>query len=152
MPRLRQRPRAMRESLDSPRVRCRLITAQDFCIFDGPEPDEYDLQTAWAELGPELMRLWLSGAEIVIDGDHQTSEHGEPGTRPAAWWLFDAPGRRRVVSGTERPSDDDRTYFGVPKIARGLVKYESETEFLERHGLLTEAERIALETSEQPTT
>lgn len=88
----------------------------------------------------------------------------EPGTRPAAWWLFDAPELRQVVGldraivgdETDRlPAGEDpnlpewargKTYFGRPSIIDGF-EYESQCDFLERLSLLTDHERkIFMET------
>lgn len=60
---------------------------------------------AWRHYGPELLSRWIK-------------EH--PGSRPAAWWLFDAPESRS--------------------------EGESETAYLARHELLSPAERRALGT------
>lgn len=145
MPRIARRTIARHEDVDSPRVRFRLIAGHDFQFLDGPAPD-YDLSAAWAELRSELMAAWHTGTPIPDAYD----EKGTAGERPAAWWTYDAPGRRRVVEGTEQNTGDDRTFFGVPAIARGLVEYESQAEFLDRHDLLTDAERAALATVGAP--
>jgi len=118
--------------------------------------DDFDrtaAKEAWGVLGEQILRDW-------------TCEH--PGQRPAAWSWFEAPERRRRVDGVQHPFDDRvrkkkhdempdhywakrhayDLHFGVPRIVSGddmfAAKYESEAEYLERLGLLTEAERKEL--------
>lgn len=64
-----------------------------------------------------------------------------PGTRPWAWWLFDAPEARHVV-GTGAPACLYEHVPGQP-LRLGAI-YESEAEYLARHGLLTAADRRAM--------
>ena len=113
------------------------------------------MRTAWQALRDELLADWIA-------------EH--PGTRPAAWWLFDSPEPRRRLNG-QHPFDNlDRQaridelaakypgenmtihhelFFGCP--CTRLIPddyeavYESEQMFLERLGLLVESEQAALQ-------
>ena len=98
------------------------------------------ITAAWDELKAELMPVFVEA---------------NPGQRPWAWWVVDAPEpRRRVVRGHDGfPSapkwQKRRLSFGVLRIygkqawAEGVV-VESQAAFLDRHELLTDAERIAL--------
>jgi len=76
-----------------------------------------------------------------------------PGSRPAAWWEFDSPGRRERIDGEPCPGD----VAEYPKYPQGYelgvplqsvftwpvereAGYESQRDFLTRHNLLTESE------------
>ena len=48
-------------------------------------------RSAWIEHRDYLLGKWIAD---------------EPGTRPAAWWKFDAPERRRRIDGKPHPFDD----------------------------------------------
>ena len=67
----------------------------------------------WREVGAELTAEWIA-------------EH--PGSRPAGWWQYEAPGARQVLTGT----------IEAPTVI------ESEAAYLQRHDLLTAAERRVL--------
>jgi hypothetical protein len=140
-----------------------LLTGCEF--FDGfgrPRSGRAD-DAAWREAWDDLRDKLLT--KFIDD---------YPGHRPWAWWRFDcpAPGRRRRIGGKphpfdnehrkahierlarQRPTADDLSgqlyelWFGKPASLIGLddiqADYESERQFLERHGLLTDAERAAL--------
>lgn len=113
------------------------------------EPDP--VQVEWSRVRNSVLRTWIA-------------EH--PGTRPYAWWCFDAPGVRERVGGTGTPKHEVLKYapvydFGIPKYwitqqditlrrkagfkGKPLDKnnpplYESQAAFLQRHGLLSEEE------------
>jgi hypothetical protein len=86
------------------------------------------------------------------------AEH--PATRPWAWWRYEAREPRRCVSSAElllpkrMPTDWDwcwRKNFGIPGFAQcrppGFERYpevESEAAYLDRHRLLSRAERTQL--------
>jgi len=67
--------------------------------------------------------------------------------RPAAWWDFEAPEPRRMLTGDPTaiiPEDGLRK--GIPRCFRSREEwqqmvFESEKDFLIRHGLLTELEK-----------
>lgn len=105
----------------------------------------------WNRYRDELLREWIAS---------------RPGSRPFAWWLFDATGRRETIDGSVHPFDrperrklcdewharyprvgHDRLFYelfyGRPRIVvgEGMVHYESEREYLARLGLLTRDER-----------
>jgi hypothetical protein len=91
-----------------------LLTGHDFSLLDpppatedNPPPDDV-LSAAWEELREELI------AEQVAE---------TPGTRPWAWWKWDAPEPRRVITGGQR---------------------ETETAYLRRLNLLTADEERTL--------
>jgi hypothetical protein len=97
-----------------------------------------------------------------------------PGTRPWAWWAFDAPERRQVTDGDYHPFDHpDREahiaamrerfgggwcphvyalWFGRPRVvtckADDARTYEPQLAYLQRLKLLTADERAALGVSD----
>jgi hypothetical protein len=73
-----------------------------------------------------------------------------PGSRPWAWWRFEAPEPRRRVGGQgeQQAGIHDEGAFGLPGYwneetldADDPPVFESEASYLERHGLLTTSER-----------
>jgi hypothetical protein len=80
-----------------------------------------------------------------------------PGTRPRGWWAFDAPERRRRLGGVGEPrftAWSDMTWNGLfelwftgpgwegtPCDPYDMPTFESQATFLDRHGLLSAAER-----------
>lgn len=99
----------------------------------GEFPDEAAMKTAWEENRAELMAEWFTPrGDYTVDPMHW-KEHGL-GTRPFAWWKFDAPEPRKVLRGpgiVEPPN--------VPK-----ALYESEASYLFRLNLLTREEKAKL--------
>jgi len=97
---------------------------------------EQRLRKAIADVGDELLAEWIAS---------------RPGTRPWFWWRYSSPERRRCISG-EHYYDRlgashvyPRGYsFGIPAFifsrADADCTYESERDYLDRHGLLTPAE------------
>jgi hypothetical protein len=66
--------------------------------------DNEELGEKWAEYGAEVLAEWMR-------------EH--PGTRPFAWWRFQAPEPRRRVGGIGTPAHEVLAYapdfrFGIP--------------------------------------
>lgn len=122
----------------------------------GHESDYEAMRVAWGILRDQLLTAWIA-------------EH--PGCRPFAWWKFDAVERRQRTNGIPHPFDNQvrrkqvetmarkaptfeaiayELYYGRP---RALVvrddfdaHYETEPEYLQRLGLLTESEVEALAT------
>ena len=102
------------------------------------EPSEAELQRLW-----NLHRKRVLAAYIL--------EH--PGRRPWAWWMWDAPqDQRRRIGGlgtglSERPDGEHPLSFGRPNAYdddysnEDPPRYESERDYLARHGLLTKAEQ-----------
>lgn len=117
--------------------------------YDSPVIDERRKE-AWEDLRDELMADWIS-------------KH--PGTRPLAWWTFEAPERRRCINRELHPHDEPtrleweakqepthaehsrRLTRGRPSIIAGpdfkldpYPRYETELEYLRRLNLLVPAE------------
>ena len=95
------------------------------------------MRMAWRELKDELLPAWIE-------------KH--PCTRPYAWWLFDAPGRRHRLNGPhphDRPGREGPTelFFGKPAVWMPGdpqdAEFETEEDFLDRHGLLEFSEKEA---------
>ena len=131
--------------------RHQLETGQYYPIIEGYGPDLNDeilkiMQRDWIENRSQLLSEWIEK---------------KPGTRPWAWWFFDAPAMRRCwkydtvqdsIDGkigkrldlekilVELPdwarTPKKRNYFGMLAITPGLHGYESEEVFLKRHKLL----------------
>lgn len=136
-----------------------------------PEPSEADAKKMWARHRGQLLRWWLHGIpadafrRVHLGLDACNKPH-EPGTRPWAWWKFDALGHRQLLAVEEMtgpvgkariveraPTAEDEAqawsvghdWFGTPSgTCGGLYQFEEEVEYLERHGLLTAAEKKAL--------
>lgn len=128
-----------------------LLTGHDF-FGDGYGHDAESDPTAmermradWQRFRDELLQEWIAS---------------HPGSRPFAWWAFDAPARRETSDGSDHPFDrperralcaewhaqypairhDKRfveLFFGVPVICVESVRYETERQYLVRRGLLT---------------
>jgi len=68
------------------------------------------------------------------------------GSRPWAWWEFDSPGPRRLLSGDPSGAMLEHGYSnGEPRVFKSLavfkqMQYESQFEFLQRLVLLMEGE------------
>jgi hypothetical protein len=126
----KRKRRADLDELDD-RLRCRLLTGHDFDLYDGP-----------ARPAGALERLWRAHGSVLL------AEHVavRPGTRPWAWWTFDAPpDARKRLGGTGTPLGTER-WFGAPRYygedydTRDRPRYEPERDYLRRHGLLTPGE------------
>jgi hypothetical protein len=106
--------------------------------------DLEEVKGAWEELRGELLPAYIA--------DH-------PGTRPWAWWRFDAPEPyRRFLGGYDFRTDPAARVGLTAEIHTGLGWYssigeaeltdppivETQAGYLERHGLLTDAEREVL--------
>ena len=135
----RYRPQLRRRGLDEESLFV-LLTGGDF--FNHYTVEE--LRSLWAENRGDVLQQFIK-------------EH--PGERPCAWWQFDAPEpRRKVTTGgisvmnpIMRPCpDSSETSFGLPTMWMGSGGelhqnlYETQLEFLQRHNLLTKAEKKIL--------
>ncbi len=101
----------------------KLASGYEYSFLAGEVPSE-DLKDAWLE-----NRDWLLERHI------QTF----PGTRPWAWWRFDAPESRKNVTVGE----EWRDFFGLPykiDFQQEPAIFETEAEYLKRIGLLEKGE------------
>lgn len=135
-----------------------------------PEFDAYYIGTDWiyhSALDPDPVKVeWTISRKKILGS--WISSH--PGTRPYAWWCFDAPEARRRVGGTGTPKHEVLKYapayvFGIPRywitpqdtgiLGKAGFKgkpvdindpplFESQAAYLERHGLLSDRETATL--------
>lgn len=90
-------------------------------------------------------RAWRLHAEQLIA--EYASDRGLMGTRPWAFWAFDPAaqrGRQLLPGFTSTSRPGSTRWFGVP-FGDDESHYETQRQFLERNGLLTDSEREALE-------
>ena len=97
-------------------------------------------KTYWTANRAEILRDWIKA---------------RPGSRPQAWWDFDAPGYRQRLT-TKGPSNEalrecSTNDAGIPchyddphEIEQDRPIFESQAAFLERHGLMTQTEKSRL--------
>ncbi|MDX9861651.1 MAG: terminase large subunit [Rhodospirillales bacterium] len=130
---IRKSRRRRRRSTDAPTWLVeRLASGHDFAFLDGRQPEisREELAAAWERLRAAILADWI---------------RERPGTRPWAWWEFDALEPRRQISGGP-PRDGDGLWFGVPP-CWGLEQFadppvfETESEYLTRLKLLEKGER-----------
>ncbi len=101
----------------------------------------YELLTGFDHLGGGFPTLDDTRDAWTLVRDAMTREHARrrPGTRPWAWWTFDAPEPRRLIDGTpDRVSPAAVTWLGMP--SAHACTYESEAAYLRRLGLLLPGE------------
>lgn len=108
-----------------------------------------DFETFMLSANDEKMKLLWEENKAVILQDW-IAEH--PGSRPAAWWCYDAPRAERFkgtpweISQPEprRRLNGESIYSGneIPHLIKAIpdgedpALFESERQYLERHGLL----------------
>lgn len=108
--------------------------------------------------GTDLRKVWKKNKQSIMALQGKLVDHNEIfemqrgsiyfeyGTRPWGWWQFDAPEPLRLLR-VEPPSQEPE---GCPVWARIPTEvYESEVAYLERHGLLTKAEKAFSERNGQ---
>ena len=106
--------------------------ATGHCYIAGTafDDDMEAMQVAWEQLREPIMEVWK--VEFA-------------GTRPYAWWKFDAPEYRQRIDRNPHPFDnpereDMQLYFGKPRMMIGkddfMAEYEGELEYLLRLGLI----------------
>ena len=161
MPRVKRRTKRRKTGYTEAQVD-HLLTGHD--MFgdgfgtDGPsgECNVDAMHAAWLDLRDKLLRQWIAE---------------QPGTRPYAWWRFDAPEPRRRIDGKPHPFENPERrarvkrwkqegftwtahrayllYFGIPTslIVRDdfEAEYETVREYLKRRSWLSDSEREELE-------
>ncbi len=117
--------------------RCKLTLGHWF-FPDSELEDDHKMRGLWEAHCMQLLADW------VLEN---------PGTRPWAWWRWDAPAEfRRRIGGigtalTKCLDGESAPFFGMPRCYAGDYedkdppKFESEREYLARHGLLTRVEK-----------
>jgi len=110
----------------------------------GPAWLEEEAREDWQEHRDELMTYWLQDPAEWRKTQCREFGYPEPGgpfTRPWGWWMFDAPEVRQVIG-----NDGTCNVWPPPRATPQLgAVYESQYDFLARHGLLTEAEIAKLD-------
>jgi hypothetical protein len=121
------------DAFDAPKI----DTAERWSLrWDHPlfRPGRPNVAELWKEYGADVLRTWINK---------------RPGTRPSLWWKYSAPEPlRRRFDGKKTTYPEG---FGAPSLHLGLPEYwlalgpfESQARYLDRHGLLSEAERRRL--------
>jgi hypothetical protein len=163
MPRPARRAKSRRAGYDQHHVNhlLRGVYLHHGCGFATIPPDangdctDFDaMRKAWELMRADLLAKWI---------------REKPGTRPYAWWKFDAPERRQRTDNVVHPFDDRvrrrhveevgrknpvfrrvayELFYGKPRCLcvkdDFTAQYESETTYLYRLNLLTDAERKEL--------
>lgn len=128
-----------------PDRRCDLDDAVRLFLERGPswsffvELSDEQAQSLWAAHRDTLLAEWIER---------------RPGTRPHAWWRFEAREPRKAVDGMPHPFANEARgkivggldlEFGMPNCwlpdGNWGRKFETQKEYLTRLGLLTEAEK-----------
>jgi hypothetical protein len=96
MPRVRRRAKRRSAGYDADHVLylmegVHFIDGSGFLTGSGRGVDEAAAREAWSIMRDELMAEWISA---------------KPGTRPWAWWAYEATERRETVNGRVHPFDD----------------------------------------------
>jgi hypothetical protein len=120
--------------------------------YEGYGQTGFDLvamQTDWEKHRESLLAFWISG-DFGWGGilDIWDPTQGYPGTRPWAWWQFDAPeddsDEARAAREVRAYAKDGKHYhpYGDARIERDLTP---EREYLAARDLLLPGERKAME-------
>lgn len=118
-------PEAVREFL-----LCGFWFADVFGNPDSEAPPIDELRDTWEDIGDSLL------AEHLAES---------PGSRPWAWWEFDAPEpRKRTTPGGPYTQYIRPAGYGVPANCDPM-EFETELAYLKRLGLLTAAELASVE-------
>lgn len=120
-------------------------------------------RVAWEIFREQILADW-------IREEPDAAGRGGPGTRPYAWWMFDAPELRRRIDGKPHPFDNPerderiaateylcdhgkRTFYGCPNVLCVMddfeAIYETQAEYLERLGLWLAGERERFDALQQ---
>ena len=120
---------------------------QGYNFFGEAFVDDADAEKCWRDHGPKIMRSWIKSS---------------PGSRPWAWWKFDATERRRCTSGKHPFDEPDfesqrrkteldiaELRFGIPQYfspeqIKSKVRFETEEDYLKRLNLMSDYELIRL--------
>ena len=120
-----------------------LLTGLDYSALGGGfGGDDQIRRLAWERHRDELLAYWTGTAAAgEYRGDLGEPRPGGPGTRPWAWWTYDAPEEERRITGEGEPVPGAPLAFGVPTQWLRLdlddrPVPEAEQTYLERHGLL----------------
>ncbi len=89
--------------------------------------------------------VWFQNRERLL------REHiaAKPGTRPSAWWAYEAPEPRQLLSGVVEQVGKE-LYCGMPVLTKDIYEesqFETEYDYLKRLGLLFDSEIQPRETA-----
>lgn len=102
--------------------------------------NEQHMRDMWAKYGEHILLTYRDFQREPEDTFRMLSY--ESGTRPWAWWKYDAPEMRSILTGEVVPFSN-KVYFGEwQQISSATpdLKWESQFVFLKRHSLLFEGE------------
>ncbi len=152
------------------RQRTWLLSGRDWSHIDGGAgahglggfPHQRAARRAWESCREELLGFWIQEPSTWLgESSFATPAPGGPGTRPWAWWYFDALMPRVVVEQLEPARKNElcaigwfsekawRDFFGCP--AGAYVEAESEASYLSRHRFFLEGEATAIQGPPEPT-
>lgn len=118
-----------------------------------PFRSEAARRKAWKKHGAFVMSLQGQPAQGETFGLSR-GVYFEIGTRPYAWWRYESPEPRRLLSGDPAGALPERGFSkGAPTFlvsceAARNIRYESEEEYLRRLDLLTKGEKSFFETQQ----
>jgi hypothetical protein len=153
MPRMPRRSMSARVTIDSVWLRLKLLDGHSYpFLLDGQdEPPEDEIREAWEQLRDWIVHVHVFG--LVAEGDDPTLYlsndflRKHPGSRPWAWWKYDASEpRRQIGDGPEAIGPPD--WFGLPRGYRGFHNpkaFETEADYLERLDLFLPGEAELLD-------
>ena len=153
----------------TPRQRTWLLSGRDWDFLDihagahgfGGFPHQRAARLAWETCRDELVAFWLQQPTTWTGKSFSTPAPGGPGTRPWAWWYFDAKVPRVVIEQLEPARKNElralgwfsekawRDFFGRP--AAEYAETASEASYLSRHRFFLEGEEAAIQGPPEPT-
>ena len=151
------------------RQRTWLLTGRDWDHIDGGAgahglggfPHHRAARRAWEKCRDELLAFWIENPGTWLgEPSFTTPAPGGPGSRPWAWWYFDALTPRVIVEQLEPARKNElralgwfcekswRDFRGNP--AGAYAGTESESSYLSRHRLFFEGEESSLRGPPEP--
>jgi hypothetical protein len=112
-------------------------------LSDVPQSQHDSVYTVHALTGEELRAACIEHRAAIVSDWIRHS----PGTRPSAWWRFDSPEPRRLLSGEGGtwPACRWSFAFGLPTVWRcGEPTFETQSAYLRRLQLRLPGERRAI--------
>jgi hypothetical protein len=134
----------------------KLVTGYTF-FYD--EPTETELEATYHKHRDFVLSFIGQRARDIEPDFFPAGATGIPvpyGCRPWAWWEFDAPEPRRLLSGDPAGAMPERgLWFGVPGFYRSIeahntLVYENQADYLRRLGLLLPGELEKIDERETP--
>lgn len=82
-----------------------------------------EMAGAWQCLAPQILRDWIRMTP-------RPGGHGGAGTRPAAWWAYDARERRQRIDGKPHPFDNPERQAKIDSMIAQYPRSERDFNFL----------------------